>query len=171
MHRHTRAYLVTGTKVFLWVALFLKRFRISRQKKTDFCWRPRELSRKLVVLNLNWAHNSASFPYSPLPSSPHFSHPTSCLTPVSPPPPPLCSGWLSEGPPSPLNSYSSTLQRSNFELLPAMKYLLHRRDIFSQCWSRAWYKGATWKIERIWKEERSSLKLKSSNRKGTWLLC
>lgn len=104
-----------------------------------------------------------------LPSSPHFSHPTSCLTLVSPPP--LCSGWLSEGPPSPLNSYSSTLQRSNFELLPAMKYLPHRRDIFSQCWSRAWYKGATWKIERIWKEERSSLKLKSSNRKGTWLLC
>lgn len=67
MHRHTRAYLVTGTEVFLWVSLFLKRFKISRQKNPDFCWRPRELSRKLVVLNLNWAHNSASFPYSPLP--------------------------------------------------------------------------------------------------------
>lgn len=110
------------------------------------------------------------------PTSPRFSSPTSCLTPVSPPPPPpppppLCSGWLSEGPPSPLNSYTSTLQRSNFELLPAMKYLPHRKDIFSQCRSRAWYKGATWKIERIWKEEQSSLKLKSSSWKGTWLLC
>lgn len=89
-----------------------------------------------------------------LPSSPTF-----CLTQVSPPPL-LCSGWLSEGPHSPLNSYTGTLQWSNFELLPTMKYLPHRRDMFSQCRSRVWYKGATWKIERIWKEERSILKLK-----------
>ena len=69
--------------------------------------------------------------------------------------------WLAvRGPPSPLNSYTGTLQRSNFALLPAMKYLPHRRDIFSQCRSRGWYKGATWKTERIWKEERSILKLK-----------
>lgn len=88
-----------------------------------------------------------------------FSFPTS-PTPVFTPPPPLCSGWLSEDPLSPLNSYTGTLQRSNFELLPAMKYLPHRRDIFSQCWSRGWYKGATWKTERIWNEERSILKLK-----------
>ncbi len=81
-------------------------------------------------------------PSLPLPTCLLSSSPSSCLTPVSPPPP-LCSGWLSEDPPSPLNSYTGTLQRSNFELLPAMKYLPHRRDIFSQCWSRGWYKGAT----------------------------
>lgn len=82
-------------------------------------------------------------PPSPLLSSLLLSFPTSCLTSVSPPP--LCSGWLSEDPPSPLNSNTGTPQRSNFELLPTMKYLPHRGGIFSQCRTECWHKGTRWK--------------------------
>lgn len=45
-------------------------------------FRPKELSRKLVVLNLNWAHSSATLPYSPSPLA-FSSHPPPPVLPQS----------------------------------------------------------------------------------------
>lgn len=80
-------------------------------------------------LSTHSSRSKSALHFSSLPLSPN----SSCLTPASPlpplPHPSLCSGWLSGDPASPLNSYTGTLQRSNLEQLPTMKYLAHRRDV------------------------------------------